>query len=100
MLVHHVEDMCSRIQQCLYFLYRLRVYGVNKNIMLLLYRTTIGVDPTLQHFYLVWLPESAAQSPNPETDLDSREAHIGMTYIWLAGFNNVELPTSDNLSMA
>ncbi|XDV36635.1 hypothetical protein PO909_006381 [Leuciscus waleckii] len=37
----HVADICSRTHQRLYFLRRLRVFGVCKNIMLIFYRATI-----------------------------------------------------------
>ena len=38
---HQVEYVCSRISQRLHFLRRLRVCGVDKRIMLLIYRAAI-----------------------------------------------------------
>ena len=37
----HVEYVCSRISQRLHFLRRLRVHGVNKNVMVMFYRAAI-----------------------------------------------------------
>ena len=37
----HVESLCSRLQQRLYFLRRLRVYGVDKSIMFLFYQAVL-----------------------------------------------------------
>ena len=37
----HVDNLCSRLQQRLYFLRRLRVYGVDKNIMFLFYQAVL-----------------------------------------------------------
>ena len=37
----HVQYVCSRISQRLHFLRRLRVHGVNKNVMILFYRAAI-----------------------------------------------------------
>ncbi len=37
----HVETVCSRLQQRLYFLRRLRVYGVDQRIMFLFYQTVL-----------------------------------------------------------
>ena len=37
----HVESLCSRLQQRLYFLRRLRAYGVDKSIMFLFYQAVL-----------------------------------------------------------
>ena len=40
---HQVEYVCSQMSQRLYFLWRLRVHGVDKSIMLLFYRAAIDL---------------------------------------------------------
>lgn len=47
-----VEYVCARINQRLHFLRRLRVYGVDKNIMLLFYRATI--ESVLRYGITTW----------------------------------------------
>ncbi len=48
-----VENVCIRVQQRLYFLRRLRVFGVNQKVLLLFYHAVIE-SILIWHLSLVW----------------------------------------------
>ena len=48
----HVNSVCSRIQQRLHFLRRLRVFGVQRKVMLLFYRSVI--ESIIRYAISVW----------------------------------------------
>ncbi len=56
----HVDSICSRVQQRLHFLRRLRVYGVQQKVMYLFYQAVIG--SVLHYGYTVWFGNITVQS--------------------------------------
>ncbi len=55
----HVDSICSRVQQRLHFLLRLRVYGVQQKVMYLFYQAVIG--SVLHYGYTVWFGNITVQ---------------------------------------
>ena len=49
---HHVESLCVRISQRLHFLRRLRVFGIDRDIMLAFYRASI--ESLVRYGITVW----------------------------------------------
>ncbi len=56
----NVDSICSRVQQRLYFIQRLRVYGVQQKVMYLFYQAVIG--SVLHYGYTVWFGNITVQS--------------------------------------
>jgi len=55
-----ITNVCARIHQRLYFLRRLRVFGVGKNIMLIFYRATI--ESVLRYGITSWFGNLSVKS--------------------------------------
>ena len=56
----HVDYVCSRLQQRLYFLRRLRVFGVSQNIMFLFYQAVI--ESVIRYGMTAWFGSLSTQS--------------------------------------
>ena len=56
----HVDYVCSHLQQSLYFLYRLRVFGVSQNIMFLFFQAVM--KSVIRYGVMVWFGNLSTQS--------------------------------------
>ena len=56
----HVDFVCSRLQQRLYFLRRLRVFGVSQNVMFLFYQAVM--ERVIRYGMTAWFSNLSAQS--------------------------------------
>ena len=56
----HVDFVCSRLQQRLYFLRRLRVFGVSQNVMFLFYQAVM--ESVIRYGMTAWFGNLSAQS--------------------------------------
>lgn len=55
----HVDSLCSRLQQRIYFLRRLRLYGVNQRIMFLFYQAVL--ESLVRYSLSAWYGNLSAQ---------------------------------------
>lgn len=69
-----VESVCCRIQQCLYFLLRLRDFGVGQKIMLSFCSATRDY-PGIWHQRMVWYLISSTEIPNCPPGTNCHEGH-------------------------
>lgn len=56
----HVDNLCSKIQQRLHFLRRLRVYGVDQKFMVIFYQAVI--ESLIRYCITVWFGNLSVQS--------------------------------------
>jgi len=72
----HTEWVCTRLHQRLYFLRRLRFYGVNKKIMMLFYKAVL--ESIVKYGVTVWFGNLSIQ-------LKSKLAHLVLTALKIVG---------------
>ncbi len=58
----HIDSLCTRLQQGLYFLRRLRLYGVGSNILLAFYRAML--ESLIRYGITVWFGNLSVQLKN------------------------------------
>lgn len=72
----HTEWVCTRLHQRLYFLRRLRFYGVNKKIMMLFYKAVL--ESIVKYGVTVWFGNLSIQ-------LKSKLSHLVLTALKTVG---------------
>jgi len=72
----HMEWICTRLHQRLYFLRRLHFYGVNKKIMMLFYKAVL--ESIVKYGVTVWFGNLSIQ-------LKSKLAHLVLTALKIVG---------------
>ncbi len=68
------ENVCIRVQQRLYFLHRLRVFGVNQKVLLLFYRAVI--ESIFQYGISAWFGNLSVHLKAQITRLTQRAIKI------------------------
>ncbi len=63
----HVKFVCSRVSQRLHFLRRLRVFGIEKDIMITFYRAAI--ESIIRYGIMLWYGNLSNSKPNCKPSL-------------------------------
>ncbi len=77
----HIDSLCTRLQQRLYFLRRLRLYGVGSNILLVFYRAML--ESLIRYGITVWFGNLSVQ-------LKNKLANIHKTAMKIIGIKQYE----------